>query len=60
MGENKALVSIIQIKFQNLIIIMDNDYLRDSNVWLKVHGLIKGYKKNYNFFYLCNNKISTI
>ena len=39
---------------------MDNDYLRDSNVWLKVHGLIKGYKKNYNFFYLCNNKISTI
>ena len=46
MGENKASISIIQIKFQNLIIIMDNDYLRDSNVWLKVHGLIKWIQKN--------------
>ena len=57
--ENKALISIIQIKLQNLNIIMDNVTLRIVMDDSKYMDLSNGYKSFDKYFYLCKNKILT-
>ena len=50
--ENKALISIIQIKLKNLIIIMDNVTLRIVMDDSKYMDLSNGYTIFYKYFYL--------